>query len=189
MTPSERRKCPVCHKESTCERSVQEPVRSVDEFGDRIVGCKGVLPVWTKLWHDPLVKVWHMPARVAGLSCGKEVSNLMLHSGKRPDVALFQHLFNTLIDVGTVAGADPRYCCAAALNPGHGAVWGAARKNEAWLDHTRLQEGTFMPFCHEVGGRQGAQANGFLVKICMSAGGSSTLSSGCLRPLSGASPQ
>jgi len=55
MTPSERRKCPVCHKESTCERSVQEPVRSVDEFGDRIVGCKGVLPVWTKLWHDPLV--------------------------------------------------------------------------------------------------------------------------------------
>ena len=34
MTPSERRKCPVCHKESTCERSVQEPARSVDEFGD-----------------------------------------------------------------------------------------------------------------------------------------------------------
>ena len=55
VTPSEQRKCPVCHKESTCERSVQEPVRSVNEFGDHIVGCKGVLPMRTKLWHDPLV--------------------------------------------------------------------------------------------------------------------------------------
>ena len=34
VTLSERRKCPVCHKESTCERSLQEPARSVDEFGD-----------------------------------------------------------------------------------------------------------------------------------------------------------
>jgi len=25
---------------------------------------------------------------MAGLSCGKEVRNLMLHSGKRPDVAI-----------------------------------------------------------------------------------------------------
>ena len=58
-----------------------------------------------------------MLARMAGLSCGKEVSNLMLHSGKRPDVVLFQYLFNILIDVRTVAGADPRYCRAAALNP------------------------------------------------------------------------
>jgi len=56
VTPSERRKCPVCHKESTCERSVQEPDRSVDEFGDHIVGCKGMLPLRTKLWHDPLVQ-------------------------------------------------------------------------------------------------------------------------------------
>jgi len=113
---------------------VQEPVRSVDEFGDHIVGCKGVLPMRTKLWHDPLVQVWHMLAQMAGLSCGKGVSSLMLHSGKRPDVVLFQHLF----DVRTVAGADPHYFCAAALNPGHGAVWDAARKNEAWLNQTRL---------------------------------------------------
>ena len=113
-----------------------------------------------------------MIARMAGLSCGKEVSNLMLHSGKRPDVVLFQHLFNTLIDVRTVAGADPRYCCAAALNPGHGAVWGAARKNEAWLNQTLLQGDTFIPICHEVGGRQGAQANDLPGKISMSAGGS-----------------
>ena len=172
VTPSERRKCPVCHKESTCERSVQEPDRSVDEFGDHIVGCKGMLPLRTKLWHDPLVQVWHMLARMAGLSCGKEVSNLMLHSGKRPDVVLFQFLFNILIDIRTVAGADPRYCRAAALNPGHGAVWGAARKNEAWLGHTRPQGDTFIPICHEVGGRQGVQANDLLDKICMSAGGS-----------------
>ena len=88
-----------------------------------------------------------MIARMAGLSCGKEVSNLLLHSGKRPDVVLFQHLFNNLIDVRTVAGADPCYCCAAASNPGHDAVWGAARKNDILI------------------------------------------SSGCMRPLSRASPQ
>ena len=85
----------------------------------------------------PLVKAWHMITRKDGFSCVKEVSNLMLHSGKRPDVILFQNIFNTLIDVRAVAGADPRNCCAAALNPGHGAVRGAARKNEAWLSHTR----------------------------------------------------
>ena len=87
-------------------------------------------------------------------------------------MVLFQHLFNILIDVRAVVGADPRYCCGAALNPGHGAVWGAAWKNEAWLSHTRSQGGAFIPICHEVGGRQGAQANGLLGKICMSAGGS-----------------
>jgi len=45
----------VCHKESTCEqRSVQEPVCSVDELCDQVVGCKGIHPLRTKLWHDPL---------------------------------------------------------------------------------------------------------------------------------------
>ena len=41
------------------------------------------------MWHGPLVEVWLMLvlARMAGLSCGKEVRNLMLHYGKRPDVA------------------------------------------------------------------------------------------------------
>ena len=151
---------------------MQEPVRSVDEFGDRIVGCKGVLPMRIKLWHDPLVQVWHMPARMAGLSCGKEVSSLMLHSGKRPDVVLFQHLFNTLIDVRTVAGADPRSCCAAALNPGHGAVWGAARKTGRGSTTPGHKGARSSPICHEVGGRQGAQANDLLDIICMSAGGS-----------------
>ena len=63
-------------------------------------------------------------------------------------------------------------CCAAAHNPGHGAVWGAVQKNEAWLNQTRLQGGAFMPICHEVGGRQGSQANDLLDKICMSTGGS-----------------
>ena len=136
VAPSERRKCPVCHKESTCERSVQEPDRSVDEFGDHIVGCKGMLPLRTKLWHDPLVQVWHMLARMAGLSCGKEVSNLMLHSGKRPDVVLFQFLFNILIDIRTRRSACLR----------------AARSVTARLSR-------------------------------------STLSSGCMRLFSGASPQ
>ena len=75
VTPSERCKCPVFHKEPTCERGEQGPVRSVDEFCDHIVGCKGVLPVRTKLWHDPLVRVWYMLARMAGLSCDRQTQH------------------------------------------------------------------------------------------------------------------
>ena len=82
-------------------------------------------------------------------------------AGRGPVPACFQHPFR----------ADPRYCCAAALNPGFGAVRGAARKNEAWLDSIRLQGGTLIPICHKAGGRQGEQASGLRGKICMSAGG------------------
>ena len=35
--------------------------------------------------------------------------------------------------------------------PGHGALWGAMRKNEAWLDHTTAQGGAFYAPCHEAG--------------------------------------
>ena len=58
---------------------------------------------------------------MAGLSCGKEVRNLMLHSGKRPDVAILGALRNINTDVRTVVGADPRYCADAAVFRGHGA--------------------------------------------------------------------
>ena len=92
-----------------------------------------------------------MLARVAGLSCGKEVRNLMLHSGKRPDVAILGALRSITTNARTVVGADPRYCAAAALFPGHGVVWGAAWKNEAWLDHTMPQGDAFFALCHEAG--------------------------------------
>ena len=45
------------------------------------------------------------------------------------------------------------------------ALCGVPRKNEAWLNHTLLQGDTFIPICHEVGDRQGAQANDLLDKI------------------------
>ena len=95
------------HKESTCESSRDEPSRSVGEFGDHMmgwVGCKSSLPTRTRLWHDPLVEVWLMLARMAGLSCGKDVRNLMLHSGKRPDVDILGALRNIITDVRTVVG-------------------------------------------------------------------------------------
>jgi len=50
-----------------------------------------------------------MLARMAGLLCGKEVRNLMLHSGKRPDVAILGTPRSTIMDVRTVVGADPRH--------------------------------------------------------------------------------
>ena len=64
----------------------------------------------------------------------------MLHSGKRPDVAILGALRGIITDVRTVVGAGPRYCADAAVFPGHGALWGAMRKNEAWLDHTMINQ-------------------------------------------------
>ena len=100
-----------------------------------------------------------MLARMAGLSCGKEVRNVMLRSGKVPDVAIFQACHNIITDIRTVVGANSRYCAAAALFPGHGAVWGAARKNEAWFSHIKAKGDVFYALCHEAGGRMGDSAH------------------------------
>lgn len=166
VTRSERRRCLACHKSSNCDHSVDEPGRSVDEFGDHIVGCKLMLPLRTKLWHDPLVQMWHQLAKMSGQSCGSEVTNLMVNSNKRADVVLYKGLYNVLTDVRTIAGSDPRYCCAAALSPGHGAAWGAVQKDAAWLAQARSQGDTFFALCHEVGGRAGRGCEIFLDQLC-----------------------
>jgi len=158
VTRSERRRCPTCHKASSCDFSSEESGRSVDEFGDHTVGCKKMLSLRTRLWHDPLVQIWHSLAKLAGLSCGSEVRNLMLNSGKRPDVVIFRDLYNILTDVRTIAGADSRYCSTAAQTPGHGAAWGAIQKNAAWSELALSQGDTFFPLCSEAGGRHGTQA-------------------------------
>ena len=101
-------------------------------------------------------------------------SNLMLNSGKRPDVAILEALRNIITDVRTVVGADPRYRADAAVFPGHGALWGAMRKNEAWLDHTIPQGDAIYALCHEAGGRMGDSAYDFLGMIIDSAGGSAS---------------
>ena len=152
--------------------SSEESGRSVDEFGDHTVGCKKMLSLRTRLWHDPLVQVWHSLAKLAGLPCGSEVRNLMLNSGKRPDVVIFRDLYNILTDVRTIAGADSRYCSTAALTPGHGAAWGAIQKNAAWSELALSQGDTFFPLCSEAGGRLGTQALDLLELLASSAGGS-----------------
>ena len=90
-----------------------------------------MLPLRTKLWHDPLVQMWHQLAKMPGQSCGSEVTNLMANSNKRADVVLYKGLCNVLTDVQSIAGGDQRYCCAAALSPGYGAAWGAVQKDAA----------------------------------------------------------
>ena len=69
-------------------------------------------------------------------------------------------------------GVHLTYFAAAAVFPGHGALWGAMRKNEAWLDHTTAQGGAFYALYHEAGGRMGDSAEDFLGMIIDSAGGS-----------------
>ena len=137
-----RRRCLACHKSSTCDHSADEPGRSVDEFGDHTTGCKHMLSLRTKLWHDPLVQMWRQLAKMSGLSCGSEVKSLMVNSNKRADVVLYKGLYNVLTDVRTIAGGDQRYCCAAALSPGYGAAWGAVQKDAAWLAQVRSQGGS-----------------------------------------------
>jgi len=83
--------------------------------------------------------VWLMLSRMAGLPCGQEVRNLMLHSGKRPDVAILCRP-PTSSSLGT----------------------GAARKNGAWLSHTMPQGDDFFALCHEADGHMGDSAHDFL---------------------------
>jgi hypothetical protein len=84
-------------------------------------------------------------------------------SNKRAGVVLLKCLYSSdLIDVRTIAGGNPRSCCAAALSPGHGAAWGAVQKDAAWLDQAQSQGGTFFALCHEVGGALAAAARSFL---------------------------
>ena len=77
----------------------------MDEFCDQIIGCKHMLPLRTKLWHDQLVQMWHQLAKMSGKSCGSEVTNVMVNSNKRADVVLYKGLYNVLTDVRTIAGA------------------------------------------------------------------------------------
>ena len=95
-----------------------------------------------------------------------------LFFSKRPDVAIFMGLYNILIDVRTIAGADPRYCAEAALTAGHGAVFGANQKNGAWLAQTQSQGDKFVPACHEAGGAIGEPALALLDKLVATVGGS-----------------
>ena len=62
--------------------------------GDHIIGCKHMLPLRTKLWHDPLVQMWHQLAKMSGQSCGSEVTNIMVNSNKCADVVLYKGLYN-----------------------------------------------------------------------------------------------
>ena len=44
VTRGERCRCPGCYKESTRESSRDEPSRSLDEFGDHMLGVQGLSP-------------------------------------------------------------------------------------------------------------------------------------------------
>ena len=127
----------------------------------------------------------------------------MVNSNKRADVVLYKGLYNVLTDVRTIAGGDPRYCCAAALSPGHGAAWGAVQKNAAWLAQAKqcrktplglLRPGArgtlFSPSATRWGGAMAAAARFFLTSSAPSLPrrqanawlSGSMLFSDCMRP-------
>ena len=109
---------------------------------------------------------------------------------------LYKGLYNVLADVRTIAGGDQRYCCAAALSPGHGAAWGAVQKDAAWLAQARSQGGIFSPSAMRRGAALAAAARSFLTSSAPSLPrrkASAWLSgymhfSHCMRPLSEGRP-
>jgi hypothetical protein len=169
-TRSERRQCPSCHVHSDDVPGDDHTVHKVDAFGDHCVLCPKNLSARTTLWHDPLVRFWHRLFKMVGWKCGMEVSNLMLTSGKRPDVVRYMPTSNVLTDVRTIAAAHTKYCKMAACIPGHGADWGAGEKNDKWEEEARHQGDTFIPLCHEVGGRLGEPAKDLVDLLARSAG-------------------
>ena len=78
---------------------------------NHIVGCKHMLPLRTKLWHDPLVKMWHQLANMPGQSCGSEVTNLTVNLNMRADVAACRSPrgvdYHAKEDLSRVAHATP----------------------------------------------------------------------------------
>ena len=169
-TRSERRQCPSCHVHSDDVPGDDHTVHKADAFGDHCVLCPKNLSARSTIWHDPLVRFWHRLFKMVGWKCGMEVSNLMLTSGKRPDVVRYMPTSNVLTDVRTIAAAHTKYCKMAACIPGHGADWGAGEKNDKWEEEARHQGDTFIPLCHEVGGRLGEPAKDLVDLLARSAG-------------------
>ena len=118
---SERRQCPSCHANSVKVPVEERPAHKAGAFGDHCILCPKIMPLRTALWHDPLVRFWHRLFNMAGWHCGMEVQNLMLTSGKRPDLLRYMPTSNVLTDVRTVAAAHTKYCKMAACIPGYGA--------------------------------------------------------------------
>ena len=189
VSQSERRRCLACHKSSTCDHSVDEPGRSVDEFGYHITGCKRMLPLRTKLWHDPLVQMWHQLANISGQSCGSEVTNLMVNLNKRRRGPL-QGPVQRPHRRANHRRWRPALLLRRGFEPGYVASWGAVQKDAAWLAQARSQGDTFRALCHEAGGRAGRGCEVFLTSSAPSLPrrkasawlSGSMLFSDCMRP-------
>jgi len=95
---------------------------------------------------------------MSGQSCGSEVTNLMVYSNKRADVALYKGMYNVLTDVRTIAGGDQRYCCAAALSPAMSLLGVQCRKTPLGLLRLGARGTLFAPSVTRRGGALAAAA-------------------------------
>ena len=90
----------------------------------------------------------------------------------RPNIAIYRLTENTLFDVRTVVGGDPRYRRQARQLSGFGVQWGAHEKNKEWLGRWTRQGDQFIPLVHEAWGTIGSPALDFLGKLAAAAAGS-----------------
>ena len=75
---------------------------------DRMLGCKSSLPTRTRLWHDPLVEVWLMLARMAGLSSDAPfLRNPLDAKAKRAQLHMLNNQKPRKRSVGTVSEPFP----------------------------------------------------------------------------------
>ena len=73
------------------------------------MGYASSLDLRTKYRYGPPVAVWRMLFKMACHRCGKEVARIMDDSERpRPGVVVHRLTENTLSDVRTVVGGDPR---------------------------------------------------------------------------------
>jgi len=77
------RQCPTCKRTSRgILRATSPPVPTVDPFGDHSTSCQEASGSFrTRLWHDPLVRVWFHLMRNVGICSVKEPEGVVIGSG------------------------------------------------------------------------------------------------------------
>ena len=146
-------------------------VLSPDPYGDHAVTCNSSTGPKTKLWHDPLVRVFQAVCSASGHRARAEVTgHIVLGGNMRPDGVKYSSSGHCIVtDVRTCNPTDkiPRSC----TEEGVAADNAESTKNAKWDDVCSAQGDRFVPLAFEAGGRIGCAALALTHEITHSSGG------------------
>ena len=168
------RQCPTCKRTSAESLKATFPLfPTVDVFGDHSTSCQEASgSLRTKLWHDPMVRVWLYLMRGAGIRCDKELQGVVIGSGKRPDIVVpaTHGSAEVWYDFRTCTPTSASNCKRAAMEPGYAARRGNELKDDKYAENAHAQDAHFVPLSVEVFGNFGDPARASIVSMSLNAG-------------------